>query len=143
MRGDGETDVLQVISLVKKVYSIDMNRIYLVGQSMGGHGALFIGSRHPEMFAAVASLCGYGMGIYGQEWSQLIDPTAFRKTKLFFYHGSGDMTVPVEESRKLDARLQELGISHFYKEYPGAGHNQLTDLVINQDFLDRLLKEKR
>jgi len=37
---------------------IDRSRRHLVGVSMGGHGALLLGLKHPEMFESVASISG-------------------------------------------------------------------------------------
>ena len=37
----------------------DRRRVALVGMSMGGNGALRIAARHPELFAALVSVCGF------------------------------------------------------------------------------------
>lgn len=37
----------------------DRKRVSLVGMSMGGNGALRIAARHPELFAALVSVCGF------------------------------------------------------------------------------------
>jgi hypothetical protein len=39
--------------------SVDVNRVYLVGTSMGGSGAYHLGVRHPELFAAVHANAGF------------------------------------------------------------------------------------
>ena len=54
----GEQDVLQVLREVQRLYSIDPDRIYLTGGSMGGWGAWNIGLRCPDMFAALAPVMG-------------------------------------------------------------------------------------
>ncbi len=52
---DGPTEkrVLETVKWVVKEYGLDENRVYLCGNSMGGSGALGIGLRHGDVFAAV------------------------------------------------------------------------------------------
>jgi poly(3-hydroxybutyrate) depolymerase len=45
--------VVDTVRWVIKRYGIDANRVYLCGNSMGGSGALGIGMRHGDAFAAV------------------------------------------------------------------------------------------
>ena len=40
----------------------DPTRVYLTGQSMGGHGAWMFAAQQPRFFAAVAVVCGYAQG---------------------------------------------------------------------------------
>ena len=40
----------------------DPTRVYLTGQSMGGHGAWTFVAQQPRFFAAVAVVCGYAQG---------------------------------------------------------------------------------
>jgi pimeloyl-ACP methyl ester carboxylesterase len=42
---------------MKKNYSIDTKRIYLIGGSGGGYMSLLTGARHPEIWAGIASFC--------------------------------------------------------------------------------------
>ena len=48
-----EKRVIDTVKWVIKQYGIDENRVYLCGNSMGGSGALGIGMRHGDVFAAV------------------------------------------------------------------------------------------
>ena len=45
-----EQDVMEVIKLVRDEFSIDNNRIYLWGHSMGGVGTYHIAAKHPDIF---------------------------------------------------------------------------------------------
>lgn len=51
--GPAEKRVVDTVKWVVKQYGIDENRVYLCGNSMGGSGALGIGVRHGDVFAAV------------------------------------------------------------------------------------------
>ena len=48
-----ERRVIGTVKWVMEKYGIDPNRVYLCGNSMGGSGALGIGLRHGDLFAAV------------------------------------------------------------------------------------------
>ncbi len=48
-----EKRVIDTVKWVVKEYGLDENRVYLCGNSMGGSGALGIGVRHGDVFAAV------------------------------------------------------------------------------------------
>ena len=49
----------QLIQKVIKENSIDTNRIYLTGLSMGAWGAWNLAFAHPETFAALVPICGF------------------------------------------------------------------------------------
>ncbi len=53
-----EQDVLNVIALVEREYQIDRNRVYLMGHSMGGFGAWYLGAKHADLWAAIAPMSG-------------------------------------------------------------------------------------
>ncbi len=53
-RGIGEDDILRAVAMACRKFSVDKDRIYLMGQSMGGGGAWYVGTRHTDVFAAVA-----------------------------------------------------------------------------------------
>src|SRR5206468_11878401 len=56
--GLGGDDVMRVLADVRRAYDVDPERISLTGLSMGGGGTWQIGLRHPELFAAIAPVCG-------------------------------------------------------------------------------------
>src|SRR6185312_15163290 len=51
----GEKDVMNVLDLMRKEFNIDEHRIYLLGQSMGGAGALYLGVKYRDVWAAVCA----------------------------------------------------------------------------------------
>ena len=50
-------DVVDVVEWAKKARSIDADRVYAIGGSGGGHMALLMAGRHPEIFAGAAAFC--------------------------------------------------------------------------------------
>ncbi len=134
----GERDVLAVIDEVKRLYAIDENRIYLTGGSMGGAGTWWIGLNYPDLFAAIAPIMGPTEFAF---WNQpipdhippvrkfIIDkmsalPLAENALHLpvFCNHGVLDDIVPIEQSRQMVKRLNELGYEITYVEHPEAAH---------------------
>ena len=53
-----ETDVMNVLDIVQAEYAIDLDRIYLMGHSMGGFGAWWLGQKYADRWAAIAPMSG-------------------------------------------------------------------------------------
>ena len=51
-----EKDVLNVLEIVRKEYTIDPARIYLLGHSMGGGGTIHLATKYPDLWAAAAPI---------------------------------------------------------------------------------------
>lgn len=50
-------DIVDAVEYAKTQVKIDPDRIYIAGASGGGHMALLMAGRHPEIFAGVAAFC--------------------------------------------------------------------------------------
>jgi poly(3-hydroxybutyrate) depolymerase len=114
-----EKDVMNVLAIVRKEFNIDDKRTYLMGHSMGGAGALFLGPKYVDQWAAVAAMA----------------PAAFRmdpesslapvkdKMPLLLAHGDADMVVSIDVGRRWAKTATELKMKDFkYLELPGADH---------------------
>jgi len=53
-------DVVEAVEWAKKQTNIDDSRIYLIGVSGGGHMAMLMAGRHPEIWAGISAWCGIG-----------------------------------------------------------------------------------
>ncbi|MDD4278687.1 MAG: prolyl oligopeptidase family serine peptidase [Candidatus Sumerlaeales bacterium] len=113
-RQSAEQDVLDIIEQVKKDYSIDVNRIALIGHSMGGWGTSWIGLRHPELFSTILPFSGWT--------SEELLPNAMNLDP-FIMHDCNDKVVDPNLSRREAAALTKLGISLRYLETAGYGHS--------------------
>ena len=51
------SDIVSAVAYVKSNYSVDEEKVYLVGGSGGGHASLLLAARHPELWSAVSSWC--------------------------------------------------------------------------------------
>jgi predicted peptidase len=114
--------VLELVKDLRKEYSIDTQRMYVAGQSMGGIGTWSIITANPNMFAAAVPICGGGNVA---EASKLI------RMPIWAFHGDKDQSVPVDYSRKMINAIRKAGGDPKYTEYKGAGH----------EIWDRVFKE--
>ena len=100
----------------------DKNRIYLTGNSMGGYGTWQLAMSMPELFAAIAPLCGGGM-----YWNA----GRLANVPVWAFHGARDKSVFVEESIKMVNAVNKRGGNARLTIYPENGHNCWTDTYGN------------
>ena len=106
--------VVEVLDALKSEFSIDPQRLYVAGQSMGGFGTWDLISMQPDLFAAAIPLCGGGNPIRAASLARI---------PIWAFHGASDTNVPVTESRRMIAAVQKAGGNPRYTEYKGVGHN--------------------
>lgn len=138
----GDADVLRCMAEARKLLSVDENRTYLSGNSMGGWGTWNVATRHPELFAAITPVFG-GVDYHSQmsdEAAAKLSPAeryineknsswsmaeGLIHTPIFVHHGDADEAVNVEWSRWGVRLLQRWGYDIRYREYPGKIHESL------------------
>lgn len=111
---DEEPVMMAALEAVKRDYAVDGSRLYLTGLSQGGHGTWAIAARHPDMFAAIAPICG---------WGDKEIAARLVKMPIWCFHGDQDQAVDVERSREMERFVEEAGGSCRLTIYPGVGHN--------------------
>jgi hypothetical protein len=116
--GIAEKDVYDVIADVESRFSVDRDRVYLTGVSMGGAGALRLALTRPDMWAAVAALCPTAATPGADELAGNALNLPIR-----IYQGEQDPIVPPASSRAWQRRLLDAGASAEYIEYPAVRHN--------------------
>jgi len=119
----------------------------IAGLSMGGHGAMFIASRHPELYAAAGSMSGV-MNINTATWKV---PEAFAKAradnfaKLLGPPQPGDAPYPGYTMVTLSDRLKanglplmlDIGVDDFLIDTNRDLHRRLLDNKTPHDYLER------
>ena len=104
--------VIAEIDAVVQSYSIDRNRIYIVGHSMCGSGAIAALERYPDRFAAgIASSGSWDPA----ETTHLNDP-------LWIVHGTADAFIPFRHGKDLAATLKARGLAVQFNSIEGQGH---------------------
>lgn len=159
--GLGQQDVLRCLEHAKARFSVDEDRVYLTGESMGGHGTWAIASRNPQLFAAAAPVYGgwdfrvtsiagpaqpqnqprNPRELYIQERSSSFSSSEnLLNVPLLVIHGDKDAVVSVENSRHAAQMLQRWGYDIRYWEMPGWAHE---DLLQRSSIVDWLLTHRR
>lgn len=137
-----EVEVLNTIEDIKKHYSIDPDRIYLMGHSMGGTGAWSLAVHYPHLFSAVSPSSGNtDHRIWEERWEAPLERTPRSSLRAFLedadssvtyapnlrnipvlcLHGTKDDIVDVEHSRRMVRALTEFSSMVAYEELP-RGH---------------------
>jgi poly(3-hydroxybutyrate) depolymerase len=112
-----EQDVMNVLAMVRKEFNVDDHRIYLMGHSQGGAGALHIADKYSPIWAAVAGLSPGAPGY------QLDANARFKDVAVLILVGDKDGFIG--SVQRLDERMKSLNIAHEYKELPGLDHGSI------------------
>ncbi|PAP75648.1 alpha/beta hydrolase-fold protein [Rubrivirga marina] len=96
---------LEILESVEAEYSIDPDRIYVAGLSMGGHGTWDFVSRLPGRFAAAVPMSGEGFPSQAETLLHL---------PIWAFTGESDTVVPPGETRRVIQRLEDLGRDVIY-----------------------------
>ncbi len=113
-----EKDVMNVLAIMRKEFNVDDKRTYLMGHSMGGAGALFLGPKYVDQWAAVASMAPAAFLMQPESLTPVKD-----KMPLLLAHGDADTVVPIDVGRRWAKTATDLKMKDFkYMELPGADH---------------------
>ena len=130
-----EQDVLNVLEIVRKDYNVDDRRIYLIGQSMGGGGTWYLGTKYPDIWAALGPMAPAASG----------SPDVLAQAThlpVMVVMGDADQLVDVTVTRQWVAKMKALGMTHEYIEVPGGSHSSAGRENIGKvfDFLAKYAK---
>jgi predicted peptidase len=125
---------LELMDTLEKEFSIDTNRVYVVGQSLGGYGTWDVASKEPDRFAAAVPLCGGGSA---SRAPRLV------KMPIWAFHGDIDATVSVSQSRNMIAAIRKAGGSPRYTEYENVGHDVWTRAFAEPGLVDWLFAQQK
>ncbi len=91
-------------SLVRE-FSVDTDRLYITGLSMGGYGTWDMISRYPNRFAAAIPMSGGG---------DTTQARTIRHIPIWAFHGEKDNVVPPSGSRDMIRAVENTGIPALY-----------------------------
>ncbi len=126
----GERDAIDVLDLVTDFYSIDPDRIYVTGRSMGGFGTWRLGALYASRFAAIAPFAG---------WTSTESLENLIHIPVLVVHGEDDDTVPIDPDRQAVQVLRKLGARVHFDALPGVGHDAMAAWM-REEGPDRLLR---
>ncbi len=115
-------------------FNVDKDRVYLTGLSMGGSGTWQLATRRPDLFAAIAPICG---------WSQPSKAERIKELPVWVFHGAKDTVVGPHESTNMVDALYKVDNDARLTIYPEAGHDSWSQTYDNPDFYGWLLSHRR
>lgn len=108
----------KIKELIAGFPSVDMDRIYMLGHSMGGHGTNILIQLDPDYFAAVSPSAGTGR----TDDSDFIDATVIKDIPMWAFHGDKDNVCPIGPQLTLFAEMKALGGNMKLTTWKGDGH---------------------
>lgn len=132
---DHDDAVMAMLERARGEFNLDAKRQYLTGLSQGGHGTWAIAANHPDTWAAIAPICGYG------------DPKAIaEKVKhlpIWAFHGEADNVVPPKQTTEMIAAIEKAGGTPKMSIFPGVNHGSWDRAYREETFAEWLLEQKR
>lgn len=126
-------NVLTVLDAFCNEYSVNKERVYLMGISMGGFGTWDLLMRHGDLFAAAIPICG---GADPSKAASLVNKP------ISTFHGTADASVPVTGTQAMVEAIRDAGGTEIrYEEIAGGTHN-VWDYAASKKELIRWLYEQ-
>lgn len=125
---------MDALAKVQSEFSIDLDRIYVVGQSMGGLGVWSLLQTYPEKWAGAIVLAAY---------DNFTDTAAISRIPLWVFQGDADRTVPVDLVRQMMKQLKKAQANLRYTEYHKADHDVWNRAFAEPDLVPWLSSQKR
>jgi predicted peptidase len=132
-----ENELLGMVDTVLAKYKGDAKRVYLTGLSYGGMGTWYLASKHPEKFAAIAPVVGYGT-------VSMAPALAAAKLPMWVFAGGRDDTVKVRYFYPLLNELEKLGHPDVrFTIEADMGHDTWIRVYAGQDLYTWLLSHSK
>jgi predicted peptidase len=118
-----EKDVMNVLEIIRKEFNVDERRTYIMGHSMGGAGAMYLGVKHASNWAGVGALAPATApaGINANNYK--LEPA--KDVPFIIVQGDMDELLPVGDARAWAAKMKELNMTHEYLEVAGGTHGSV------------------
>ena len=134
---DEDWSVPVVKALVDRIlerHSVDRSRIYLTGISRGGKGVWNTAIEYPDLFAAIAPICG---------WGDSTKVSVLKDVPTWVFHGKKDPVIAFEREESMVKNLKAAGGNVRFTAYPEAGHDCWTETYQNPGLYEWLLQQKK
>ena len=122
------------LAKVEKEFSIDPDRIYVAGQSMGGMGVWSVLQTYPGKWAAAVVMAAY---------DNFTDVAAIAQVPLWVFQGDADEAVPVSMVRDMMQQLKKAHANLRYTEYHKVDHQVWNKAFAEPDLLTWISSQKR
>ncbi len=131
--GTTQDQIVRMIRTLSATYSIDPDRVYVTGISMGGYGSWSIINRHPYVFAAAVPMSGAAGGNFQK----------IAHIPIWDFHAAKDETVGVSGSDNAVSNARLAGGRVIYTRYADGSHAIWLAAYANPRLLPWLLAQRR
>jgi predicted peptidase len=125
---------LEILASVQKEFSIDPDRVYLVGQAMGGLGVWSLLQTYPEKWAGAIIVAAY---------DNFTNTGAISRVPLWVFQGDEDQSVPITMVRDMMKQLKKAHANLRYTEYRKAEHKIWDRAFAEPELIPWLASQKR
>jgi predicted peptidase len=126
--------LLALLDQIESKFSVDRDRVYVAGFSMGGSGTWELATAAPDRFAGIVPVAG--------GWP-VESASALKSLPIWAFHGEEDKTVSVEGSTKIVEAIKQAGGKPKLTIFPKTGHGIDKQVFSRTDVYDWLLRQKR
>lgn len=156
-------DILDAITLARKTWNVDSERIYMAGVSGGGHMSLLMAGHHPDSFSAVSSWVGptdlaewhrfHVKNGKAQKYAQMIEASLggspgesadrdadYRdRSPVYHLHRTSDLPVSIWAGIE-DGHSGSVPVSHSLRAFNAIARGHGTELIPEKTIDDLLAK---
>lgn len=127
--------VLWTLRDAMRRFSIDTDRVFLTGYSIGGEAAWDLGLAHPDLWAGVIPIAMRGDRYIRHYWENS------EKVPFYFVGGQLDGTWMVDNSQQFNRYIKK-GYNSTIVEFQGRGHEHYYDEILNLfDWMSRCKRD--
>lgn len=126
--------ILELVPCLQQRFPIDPERCYVLGHSMGAHGAWDLITRASDLFAAAVPIGGWGL----TEWAHRVVGKS-----IWAFHVDGDPLMKVKYTRNMIAAIRKAGGDPKYTEYEGSTHGENLRAYKEPELLPWLFSQRR
>lgn len=126
--------LLNFLDATEARFMIETDRVYVVGQSMGGFGTWRLVAHAPERFAAAIPLCGGG----NTEWAEKL-----AQIPIWTFHGAKDKVVAISSTEEMVEAVQSASGNIRFSKLSNLGHSIDQAVYSKTAVLKWLLNQRR
>ena len=116
----------KIKAVVAGLPAVDMERIYLLGHSMGGHGSFILLQIDPSYFAAAVPSAGTGRG--GDP--EFIDAAKIKDIPIWALHGDQDTVAPYARAQEIFADMEQVQGNMKLTTWVGDAHGVAAKMIV-------------
>ncbi|MCF7364001.1 MULTISPECIES: prolyl oligopeptidase family serine peptidase [Vibrio] len=123
-----------LVDEIVDTYHVDQSRLYLTGYSLGGYGTWATAIKYPDLFAAIAPICGFAM---------LGDVARLSKIPVWTFHGENDEVMPYKFTEEIANIINKNGGNAKFTLYSDTGHNCWDEAYKSEDLYNWFTSYKK